>query len=215
MERISLCQPGERAHPKKNGKNRRLRFGNVSNPYVRYEPNTVIEVIVYVSILISIKELPNFCEMKSLDIQKASVKNKNMQAVRSSGSQIEVTLGKSLWRKGLRYRKNNRLVFGRPDFTLRKYKIAIFADGEFWHGKDWETRKSQHKSNVEFWHKKIERNMERDREVNKKLRENGWIVMRFWGMDIKRDSDKCAEKVVRAIASRSDGKKITVVRCPS
>lgn len=94
-----------------------------------------------------------------------------MQAVKSKGSKIETALAKALWAKGFRYRKNNKSVYGKPDFTFKKYKVAIFVDGEFWHGKDWEIRKHDHKSNQDFWLKKIERNIERDKEVNQKLKE--------------------------------------------
>lgn len=126
-------------------------------------------------------------------------KNKNMQAVKSSGSEIETMLGKALWRRGLRYRKNDRTVFGKPDFTLKKHKIAIFADSEFWHGKDWELRKHDHKSNVDFWHKKIQRNVERDAEVTEYLKKASWTVIRFWGKDIKKNLDECVETVVQLI----------------
>ncbi len=138
--------------------------------------------------------------MKPRDSDDKPIKNKNMQAVKSSGSQIETMLGKALWLEGLRYRKNDRTVFGKPDFTLKKYKIAVFADSEFWHGKDWEVRKLEHKSNVEFWHKKIERNMERDREVNERLKQEGWSVIRFWGKHIKKNLAECVEKVVSAVS---------------
>lgn len=141
--------------------------------------------------------------MKTNKEEEKTAKNKNMQAVKSSGSQIETTLGKALHSRGLRYRKNDKTVFGKPDFTLKKYKIAVFADSEFWHGKDWETvRKHEHKSNIEFWHKKIERNMERDREVNDKLKEDGWLVIRFWGKDIKKKLEQCVEEVINAVNSR-------------
>ena len=96
-------------------------------------------------------------------------------------------LGKALWRKGFRYRKNDTSVFGKPDFTFKKYKIAVFCDSEFWHGKNWEERKYDHKTNIEFWHKKIERNIERDKEVNEELNNQGWIIIRFWGQDIKKN----------------------------
>jgi DNA mismatch endonuclease Vsr len=125
-----------------------------------------------------------------------------MQAVKSTGSQIETILGKALWQEGFRYRKNDKSVFGKPDFTLKKYKIAVFADSEFWHGKDWEVRKNEHKSNIEFWHKKIERNIERDREVNEKLKQDGWIVVRFWGKNIKKNLAECVEEVITAVNSR-------------
>lgn len=81
-------------------------------------------------------------------------RRKNMQAVKSKGSKIETLLAKELWKRRHRYRKNNKTVYGKPDLTFKKYKIAIFVDSEFWHGKDWRERKKDHKSNQEFWHKK-------------------------------------------------------------
>lgn len=114
-------------------------------------------------------------------------RKKNMQAVKSKGSKIEVRLTKVLWAKGYRYRKNNKLIFGKPDLTFKKYKIAIFVDSEFWHGKDWETRKNDHKTNKAFWHKKIERNIERDKQVNAELLKKGWSILRFWGKEIEKD----------------------------
>jgi DNA mismatch endonuclease Vsr len=133
-------------------------------------------------------------------------RRKNMRAVRSSGSKIELKLGKALWAKGYRYRKNDKTVFGKPDFTFKGLKIAIFCDSEFWHGKDWEKKKYEHKSNVEFWHKKIERNIERDKEVNEKLLKEGWKVLRFWGKDIEKKLDFCVMEIENAINERKDEK---------
>lgn len=158
-------------------------------------------IMLYFVCINSVKVFLCVNDMKPHNLADKSVKNKNMQAVRSSGSQIETMLGKALWQKGLRYRKNDKTVFGKPDFTLKKYKIAIFADSEFWHGKDWEIRKHEHKSNIEFWHKKIERNMERDREVNERLEQEGWTIIRFWGKDIKKNLDDCVKKVLNAVNS--------------
>jgi DNA mismatch endonuclease Vsr len=122
-------------------------------------------------------------------------RRKNMQAIKSKGTKIEIMLGRILWSKGLRYRKNDKTVFGKPDFTFKKYKLAVFCDSEFWHGKDWEFKKKEIKTNVEFWHKKIERNIQRDIEVNNELLKNGWKVIRFWGKEIKNDLVNCAEKI--------------------
>ena len=122
-----------------------------------------------------------------------------MQAVKSKGSKIETLLAKALWKQGYRYRKNNKSVFGKPDLTFKKFKIAIFVDSEFWHGKDWETRKKDHKSNIDFWHQKIERNIERDNEVNEMLLKNGWQVLRFWGKEIEQDLVSCISKIETAI----------------
>ncbi len=118
-----------------------------------------------------------------------------MKAVKSSGSVIERTLGKELWAKGHRYRKNDKSVFGKPDFTFKKLKIAVFVDSEFWHGKNWDDRKHDHKTNIKFWHNKIERNIKRDEEVNKELLRNGWKVIRFWGQEIKQDLLSCINKI--------------------
>lgn len=126
-------------------------------------------------------------------------RRKNMQAVKSKGSKIEVALAKALWARGFRYRKHNKKVFGRPDFTFKSKKIAIFVDSEFWHGKDWDRRKSDHKSNKEFWIKKIERNIERDKEVNSQLASEGWKVIRFWGKDITSNLSSCVDEVVALI----------------
>ena len=118
-------------------------------------------------------------------------RRKNMQAVKSKGSKIELALGKVLWANGFRYRKNDKTVFGKPDFTIKKHKIAIFVDSEFWHGKDWENRKNDHKTNQEFWIKKIERNIQRDIEVNKCLLNDGWKVIRFWGKEVVNNTNIC------------------------
>ncbi len=127
-------------------------------------------------------------------------RKKNMQAVKSTGSKIEVALAKSLFSRGYRYRKNDKTVFGKPDLTFKKYKIAIFVDSEFWHGKDWEVRKYDHKTNKEFWYKKIERNIERDKEVNIELKRQGWRVLRFWGEQITKDLKSCIQAVEEEIS---------------
>jgi len=127
-------------------------------------------------------------------------RRKNMQAVKNKNSQIEKALGKALWVKGYRYRKNDISIFGKPDFTFKKLKLAIFVDSEFWHGKDWETKKFEHKSNQEFWYNKIERNIQRDIEVNDYLLKNGWKVLRFWGEDIKKKMYFCIDKIETVIS---------------
>lgn len=126
-------------------------------------------------------------------------RRKNMQAVRASGSKIENALAKALFAHGMRYRKNDKTVFGKPDLTFKKYKIAVFVDSEFWHGKDWDTRKFDIKSNLDFWIPKIERNIERDKEVNEKLLTEGWQVLRFWGKEISKNLEKCIIKIQNSI----------------
>lgn len=116
----------------------------------------------------------------------------NMSMIKSKGSKIEVILMKALWSRGLRYRKNVKNVFGKPDIAFIGKKIAVFCDSEFWHGFDWENRKNDFKKNADFWIRKIERNIQRDKEVTEKLQSEGWLVLRFWGNDIKNNVDECA-----------------------
>lgn len=124
-----------------------------------------------------------------------------MKNIRGKDTRIEVILRKALWNKGYRYRKNYKKLPGSPDIALTKYKIAIFCDGEFFHGKDWEKLelKLKNSNNSEFWIKKISRNMERDDEINKKLNYEGWTVIRFWGEDIKKYTDEYVKTVEEAI----------------
>lgn len=133
-----------------------------------------------------------------MDVHNPEQRSKNMAAIKSTATKAEVSLGKALWHSGLRYRKNNKSVFGKPDFTFKKYKIAVFVDSEFFHGKDWDTRKRP-VTNAEFWVTKIERNMQRDIEVNNYLRENGWTVLRFWSAQIKKNLPACIVQIQEAI----------------
>jgi DNA mismatch endonuclease vsr len=126
----------------------------------------------------------------------------NMRQVKNKDSEIEITLRKELWRRGLRYRKNVKTITGKPDIVFKGKKVAVFCDSEFWHGYDWEHRNLEIKSRREFWVPKIERNMKRDREVSEKLEADGWIVLRFWGRQIKKNTAGCADIIERTLAGR-------------
>ena len=108
--------------------------------------------------------------------------HKMMSKIRGKDTSIEVALRKVLWRRGYRYRKNLKSLPGSPDIALTKYKIAIFCDSEFFHGKDWEVLKGklQNGKNPDYWIKKIERNIERDHEKDQELIAEGWTVIHFW-----------------------------------
>ncbi len=127
--------------------------------------------------------------------------SKNMRHIRSKDTSIEVKLRKELWNKGYRYRKNYKKLPGSPDIALTKYKIAIFCDSEFFHGKDWEVLKARLEkgSNPDYWIKKIERNRDRDMENDKKLLFLGWTVIHFWGMDIMRNTEECIRVIQETI----------------
>lgn len=128
-------------------------------------------------------------------------RKRTMSSIRSKDTQIEIILRKALWEKGYRYRKNVKTIFGKPDIVLTKYKIVIFCDSEFFHGKDWEqlSERILNGENSSYWYKKIQRNMERDREVERTLRGEGWTVIRFWGSDIKKNLAECVRAVDEAV----------------
>lgn len=128
-------------------------------------------------------------------------RRKNMQNIRSKDTKIEIALRKALWHRGYRYRKNVNNMPGRPDIVLPKYKIVIFCDGEFFHGKDWEILKPklEKSNNSEYWIRKISKNRERDDSVNKQLLFEGWTVIRFWGKDIKNDLETCVQVIEETI----------------
>ena len=111
-------------------------------------------------------------------------------------------LRKELWSRGLRYRKNVKNITGKPDIAFIGKKVAVFCDSEFWHGYDWENRKNDIKTRKEFWIPKIERNIQRDLEVNQILEESGWIVLRFWGKEIQKDLSGCADRIEMVVKER-------------
>jgi len=127
----------------------------------------------------------------------------NMSRVRSSGSLIEKELGKALWASGLRYRKQYARVTGKPDFAIVFARVAVFCDSSFWHGRNWPESAVAIKSNRRFWIPKIARTVARDRDVNKALRQLGWLVLRFWDTQILKSPEHCAQKVVSAVKRRS------------
>jgi DNA mismatch endonuclease (patch repair protein) len=131
-------------------------------------------------------------------------RRKNMQAIKGKNTSLEKMLGAALWKKGLRYRKNDRSVFGTPDFVFKRKKVAVFTDSEFWHGKDWGSRKHTIKTNRDFWITKIEANIRRDILVNITLQEMGWEVIRFWGKEVKEETERCVSAVYNAVKKPKD-----------
>ena len=134
-----------------------------------------------------------------LDNLTAKQRRKNMQHIKNKDTLIELKLRKKLWNKGYRYRKNVNKLPGKPDIVLSKYKIAIFCDGEFWHGKDWEAKKAKISSNRDYWIPKIEKNIARDIQIDRQLHALGWQVLRFWGKDIEKNLESCVSDVQDAI----------------
>lgn len=136
-----------------------------------------------------------------MDSTTSDKRRKIMTSIKSKDTSIEVILRKALWKKGIRYRKNYKVLPGKPDIAITKYRIAIFCDYEFFHGKDWEKLKLrlQNGSNSAYWIKKITRNRERDDEIGKTLRFMEWTVLRFWGEDIKKHTGDCVNVVEEMI----------------
>lgn len=130
-----------------------------------------------------------------MDVLTQEQRRINMKAIKSKDTKMEVKLAKALWAKGYRYRKHNKSVFGKPDLTFKKFKIAIFVDSEFFHGKDWKTQKYKIKSNREFWWNKIESNIARDKLVNITLVDKGWIILRFWAKEVEKELEICIVKI--------------------
>jgi DNA mismatch endonuclease (patch repair protein) len=118
-----------------------------------------------------------------------------MSKIRSTETSLEIVLRKALWNEGIRYRKNYKKISGNPDIAIVNKKIAIFVDGEFWHGYKWKDKKKKIKTNREYWIPKIERTILRDKINTRKLRKEGWVVIRFWEQQLKKDLTKCLKKI--------------------
>ena len=140
-----------------------------------------------------------------MDVLTPEQRHKCMSRIKSKDTSIEVLLRKALWREGIRYRKNLKTLLGKPDIAITKHKIAVFCDGELWHGKDWGEKKDTIKSNRDFWIPKIEKNMAKDSVSEKKLENMGWVILRFWGRDIQKNLAACVNEVKETIYEIENG----------
>ncbi len=136
-----------------------------------------------------------------MDVLNKEQRHKAMSRIKSKDTSIEIALRKALWQKGYRYRKNYKALPGKPDIVLTKYKIAVFCDGELFHGRNWEVLRPKllQGNNPEYWISKVERNMERDSENDKKLLFLGWTVIHFWGNDILKNVNECVRVIEEVI----------------
>ena len=125
-----------------------------------------------------------------------------MSKVKLKGGKAEALLAKELWRKGYRYRKNDKRLPGSPDIAISRYHIAVFVDGEFWHGYDWEERKLRLKTNRDYWIEKIEENIARDLRNDQRLIQMGWIPLHFWEKTVLKKLDSCVTAVEETILSQ-------------
>lgn len=129
------------------------------------------------------------------DVLNKEQRSRNMRAIKSQ-SNLENRVTKALWKKGIRFRKNSRL-YGKPDIAIQKYKAVVFIDSCFWHVCP--EHGNMPKSNKEFWEKKLNRNQERDDEVNKYYMENGWNILRIWEHEVKKDFQGTVDKIAAFI----------------
>lgn len=125
-----------------------------------------------------------------------------MGKIRGKNTKPELAFRKALYAAGYRYRVDYRKLIGRPDIVLKKYKTVIFIDGEYWHGYNWSERKPKIKTNRDFWIAKIERNIQRDSEVNAELKHQGYTVFRFWESAVKKELDHCLQEVLSHLKNK-------------
>lgn len=138
---------------------------------------------------------------KHYDTDEAT--SKRMAKVKLKRGDGEVAIAKILWNEGYRYWLNYKKLPGSPDIAIKKYHIAVFVDGEFWHGYDWENRKPKLKRNKEYWLEKIEENMARDARVDKELISMGWIPLHFWSNEVKKNLEGCVQTIRDYISDRN------------
>jgi DNA mismatch endonuclease, patch repair protein len=138
-------------------------------------------------------KVPRFKKENGFVVQRQ--RSELMSKIKGKGTKPEIALRKALWALGIRYRVNYKKLKGNPDIVILKSKVAIFVDGEFWHGYKWEDKKKKIKANRGFWIPKIERNMQRDAETNRELKAIGYTVVRLWEHEIKKDMPSVVERI--------------------
>lgn len=141
--------------------------------------------------------------MKHQQLKTSPEISKRMSHVKTKKNSAEVMIAKSLWHRGYRYRLNYKALPGSPDIALTKYRIAIFIDGEFWHGKNFEQRKNKLKNNKDYWIEKIQENIDRDLRNDKLLRQMDWYPIHFWSNDVIKYCNQCIDEIIYTIEDRN------------
>ncbi len=153
-----------------------------------------------------------------MDCMTKAQRSRIMARIRSKDTKAEVLLRKTLWHLGFRYRKNYRKLPGTPDIALTRQKIAIFVDGDFWHARNYRKQPGDGiASHKKYWRQKLARNVERDKEVNDALTQEGWLVLRFWDSEVQKKLEGCVESVMEFASPHAPGTKAsrTKASCPS
>lgn len=130
-----------------------------------------------------------------VDMFDKSTRSRIMRTVRTFATDPEARLAVALTALRLHFRPNDPTVLGKPDFSFRKARLAVFVDGDFWHGRAWFEKGEAPATNAGFWIAKFERNRRRDEVVNRALRRRGWSVLRLWGSDVRKSPAASAARV--------------------
>jgi len=147
-------------------------------------------------------KVPRFEE--SAGFYTTKQRSKTMGKIKGSNSKPELLLRRALWKENIRFRIHRKDLLGKPDLVIEKYQLAIFIDGDFWHGYEWQKRKP--KTNQQFWIPKIERNMQRDQFVNNGLQTMGYVVMRFWEHEVKQNINACVNQIKLYLEAAKKGR---------
>ena len=169
------------------------------------------EIIIHarVSLIHSLRRFPPLLFMIPFDGMKDRRVSKTMAKVKSENTGPEILLRKKLWERGHRYRLHRASLPGKPDIVFVSLKVAVFVDGDYWHGRQWRLRgfkslddQLKNINNKEYWKAKIEKNMARDREVNARLKKAGWKVIRVWESDLKKNPRRAVDRIERELEKR-------------
>jgi DNA mismatch endonuclease (patch repair protein) len=145
--------------------------------------------------------MPSF--KNGLHFETTEERSIRMSNIKSKNTKFEIFFRKRLWKSGIRYRINYKKLPGSPDIVINSKKIVVFIDGEFWHGYNWEIKKTKIKANRDYWIPKIERNIKRDFENNLALQNLGYTVLRFWEQELKKNFDECINKVTEMYINKN------------
>jgi DNA mismatch endonuclease (patch repair protein) len=149
-----------------------------------------------------VRKAPSFTGLKPASAASSRAKRSN----RRRDTQHEVLLRRELWRLGLRFKKNVETLPGKPDIVFPGTRVAVFCDGDFWHGRKWQTLKPklEQGTNATYWSAKIASNIKRDVHNTALLQEAGWHVIRLWETDIKRDPEAAARYIKNVVDARRE-----------
>ncbi len=145
-------------------------------------------------------KVPRYTDLEPASRLASDIQKKN----RSRDTKAEMLLRRALWKLGVRYRLHDVRLPGKPDIIIAKARVVIFCDGDFWHGRNWRSRKAKlaRGANAAYWLAKIETNIQRDRAKTRALEQLGWTVLRFWETDILRDLETVAQSAIRVVRGR-------------